>query len=477
RDGVERGVFATRSPHRPNPLGISIVKLLRREGSRLLSPAGQRLVLRGSYADEATARVALARMQARPPEVLQGLAGPILDWELEGSQAEALPPFRDRFFRLQPRGRDGVIPLPLYSLQLQSGLPLFRAPKSLYVGSSGDVQVGPVQLPDGPVELVGLSYVLGEEAESRVQRVLGEEAEVEVRLPFAKGESIVGQVVGADGSGQPYASVQVGYQSFTADDQGYFRVGPVGVGIEILSSGGAEDFVALPGVELRLVVPPTETTVVEVVDPDGRPVPGIEVEFFAVHRPVAVAFSDSDGRAQVEGPAGLRARVRLPSTGQAVVGSGRLSLPGRARIEGRVQEADGSPASFVDVEVQPALSEAPVGLAADGVQAGGRSYYLRTGPDGSFALEESPLGALRVRATAADGRQVEGQSEGGQVALLFPSPGLRTVRVEVEAPGRRCLQVAADGGEPVPVEEGVAMLQLARGQLQVRLRLDFEGEG
>ncbi|HNW95360.1 MAG TPA: tRNA (N6-threonylcarbamoyladenosine(37)-N6)-methyltransferase TrmO [Anaerolineaceae bacterium] len=35
RDGVERGVFATRSPHRPNPLGISIVKLLRREGSRL----------------------------------------------------------------------------------------------------------------------------------------------------------------------------------------------------------------------------------------------------------------------------------------------------------------------------------------------------------------------------------------------------------------------------------------------------------
>lgn len=35
RDGVERGVFATRSPHRPNPLGLSIVKLLRREGNRL----------------------------------------------------------------------------------------------------------------------------------------------------------------------------------------------------------------------------------------------------------------------------------------------------------------------------------------------------------------------------------------------------------------------------------------------------------
>jgi len=35
RDGVERGVFATRSPHRPNPLGLSIVKLLRREGDRL----------------------------------------------------------------------------------------------------------------------------------------------------------------------------------------------------------------------------------------------------------------------------------------------------------------------------------------------------------------------------------------------------------------------------------------------------------
>lgn len=35
RDGVERGVFATRSPHRPNPLGLSVVKLLRREGNRL----------------------------------------------------------------------------------------------------------------------------------------------------------------------------------------------------------------------------------------------------------------------------------------------------------------------------------------------------------------------------------------------------------------------------------------------------------
>ena len=35
RDGVERGVFATRSPHRPNPLGLSIVKLLRGEGNRL----------------------------------------------------------------------------------------------------------------------------------------------------------------------------------------------------------------------------------------------------------------------------------------------------------------------------------------------------------------------------------------------------------------------------------------------------------
>lgn len=35
RDGVKRGVFATRSPHRPNPLGLSVVKLLRREGTHL----------------------------------------------------------------------------------------------------------------------------------------------------------------------------------------------------------------------------------------------------------------------------------------------------------------------------------------------------------------------------------------------------------------------------------------------------------
>lgn len=35
RDGVERGLFATRSPRRPNPLGLSTVRLLRREGCRL----------------------------------------------------------------------------------------------------------------------------------------------------------------------------------------------------------------------------------------------------------------------------------------------------------------------------------------------------------------------------------------------------------------------------------------------------------
>lgn len=30
-----RGVFASRSPHRPNPLGLSVLKLLRRDGLRL----------------------------------------------------------------------------------------------------------------------------------------------------------------------------------------------------------------------------------------------------------------------------------------------------------------------------------------------------------------------------------------------------------------------------------------------------------
>lgn len=30
-----RGVFATRSPHRPNPLGLSVLRLLGREGDRL----------------------------------------------------------------------------------------------------------------------------------------------------------------------------------------------------------------------------------------------------------------------------------------------------------------------------------------------------------------------------------------------------------------------------------------------------------
>jgi tRNA-Thr(GGU) m(6)t(6)A37 methyltransferase TsaA len=31
-EDVERGVFATRSPRRPNPIGLSIVELIRREG-------------------------------------------------------------------------------------------------------------------------------------------------------------------------------------------------------------------------------------------------------------------------------------------------------------------------------------------------------------------------------------------------------------------------------------------------------------
>jgi tRNA-Thr(GGU) m(6)t(6)A37 methyltransferase TsaA len=34
-DDRPHGVFATRSPHRPNPLGLTVVELLRREGSRL----------------------------------------------------------------------------------------------------------------------------------------------------------------------------------------------------------------------------------------------------------------------------------------------------------------------------------------------------------------------------------------------------------------------------------------------------------
>jgi len=35
RDNQERGLFATRSPCRPNPIGMSVVRLLRREGNIL----------------------------------------------------------------------------------------------------------------------------------------------------------------------------------------------------------------------------------------------------------------------------------------------------------------------------------------------------------------------------------------------------------------------------------------------------------
>lgn len=34
-DNRPHGVFATRAPRRPNPIGLSVVKLLRRDGSRL----------------------------------------------------------------------------------------------------------------------------------------------------------------------------------------------------------------------------------------------------------------------------------------------------------------------------------------------------------------------------------------------------------------------------------------------------------
>lgn len=34
-DDREHGVFATRSPRRPNPIGLTVVELLRRDGSRL----------------------------------------------------------------------------------------------------------------------------------------------------------------------------------------------------------------------------------------------------------------------------------------------------------------------------------------------------------------------------------------------------------------------------------------------------------
>jgi tRNA (Thr-GGU) A37 N-methylase len=35
RDTVERGLFATRAPSRPNPIGLSLVRLVGREGNRL----------------------------------------------------------------------------------------------------------------------------------------------------------------------------------------------------------------------------------------------------------------------------------------------------------------------------------------------------------------------------------------------------------------------------------------------------------
>jgi tRNA (adenine37-N6)-methyltransferase len=35
RDNREHGLFATRSPNRPNPIGLSVVRLARREGSTL----------------------------------------------------------------------------------------------------------------------------------------------------------------------------------------------------------------------------------------------------------------------------------------------------------------------------------------------------------------------------------------------------------------------------------------------------------
>ena len=35
RDTMEHGLFATRSPNRPNPIGLSVVRLLRREGATL----------------------------------------------------------------------------------------------------------------------------------------------------------------------------------------------------------------------------------------------------------------------------------------------------------------------------------------------------------------------------------------------------------------------------------------------------------
>jgi tRNA (adenine37-N6)-methyltransferase len=34
-DGQPHGVFATRSPRRPNPIGLTVVELLRRDGNRL----------------------------------------------------------------------------------------------------------------------------------------------------------------------------------------------------------------------------------------------------------------------------------------------------------------------------------------------------------------------------------------------------------------------------------------------------------
>ena len=36
RGGEERGLFASRSPHRPNPIGLTKVRLMKREGQKLI---------------------------------------------------------------------------------------------------------------------------------------------------------------------------------------------------------------------------------------------------------------------------------------------------------------------------------------------------------------------------------------------------------------------------------------------------------
>ena len=309
--------------------------------------------------------------------------------------------------------------------------------------------------------------------------------------------------------GAPYPDGPV-LQSVQTERDGTFAIPAVsGTWLRVLARAPgrarAAVLVASTGASVVLVLPPAGTLAVEVVDEEGRPVPGAQVDV-QVETTFTTAIADAAGRAVFEdaAPGALRVRASAAGHGPAaagpfLVGAGATTtalvrLPALVRIAGIVRDATGR--ALPDAEVHLARPGESVRLDVDAqgrfgpVAGGGRGervflaaaaegyapvlepVILRAVGDQAVVLVLEPATPWKGRVVDARGAPVpgatvgytpDGASDGAQgqaVSVASDDTGRFTLPPpRTPAPGRRVVLSARKG-------DGVAAVALRPGMLQ-----------